>query len=70
MSDVHKEKTKVYKCALCIKTFLYPSTLKSHIETAHNTAERYICDSCDKPYASKVNLRLHIKAVHEKVKKP
>jgi len=37
------------------------------VKVVHQGLKQYVCDSCGKKYASKIDLNNHLKKVHDKV---
>ena len=60
----------VLQCELCLKTFVRPCLLRSHVRLAHpadNTVEVYKCTEpgCSRTYASVRSLRRHVMLLHK-----
>ena len=53
------------RCQICHVTFADQSTLNTHYETKHHTAQgTYACDVCDKRYTTKQWRRHHMALAH------
>lgn len=68
---IHQKRTHEqarYPCYICTKPYHNPSTLKNHIQTAHDRSRIYQCKYCDKNYASNRYLLDHVKEIHFKSK--
>ena len=57
----------IYQCQLCNRGFGDLNGIKSHV-TVHLKSKDYICEKCDKRFAQKRDLNVHMKAVHLKIK--
>ena len=55
---------KKYYCKMCIKSYPYPASLKTHIETVHE-GKRFKCEKCDHTSTQKVFIEEHTKRVHQ-----
>ena len=66
IATVH-EKKKAFPCADCTKSYEHATSLKSHIDLAHNN-KTYPCSHCGKVLTSFRNLTAHVATVHENVK--
>ena len=60
----HKE---CVKCESCNENFT-KSHINNHIKTMHKGVKLKICDLCDKGFANNLNLRVHKKSIHEKIR--
>ena len=54
----------------CGRIFTKRSNLKKHIQTIHTEREPYQCNQCEKTFAFKGDLQVHIKGAHEGKKAP
>lgn len=64
----HKEKVMAYKCGSCDYATHSKKNLSRHLYIKHST-QNFQCGICDRGYPSEKIRDLHIKNVHEKIKK-
>jgi hypothetical protein len=70
MAEVHPP-----TCTMCNKKFVSTSTLKAHIEIAHEAPPGATPDfrctepGCDRTFTKRGNLNVHVQSVHRKVKR-
>lgn len=63
------DKTKVYPCPICgTEIRSKQSNLKRHIDNKHRNERRFQCDYCAKRFHTRMNLKRHIKTMHERNK--
>jgi hypothetical protein len=55
----HKKDKHKHKCDRCDKTFLYPGSLKRHIEESHLGLRPFVCEKCGKGYTTQTQLTEH-----------
>ena len=67
LKTAHRSKT--YECIICGKSLASLSGLQTHEESHRNSSNQNKCDMCDKTLVSVVNLKRHIKQIHEKSEK-
>ncbi len=48
-----------HKCQICLKEFTRASSLAAHIRAKHVTEKTFKCDTCDKYFKDRANLRKH-----------
>lgn len=46
---------------------LNKATLMDFFQVVHEGVKKFACDMCDKRYASKIDLKYHLKKIHGKV---
>ena len=59
-----EQKVRNHSCHLCAKKFLKAPHLRAHLQTTHLGAKLYVCEACDKRYASAFALKTHKVNVH------
>ena len=57
----HKDEGLIYKCDLCLQTFIFPDGLKNHKEELHESKILFYCKYCDYISNSARNLNRHEK---------
>ena len=65
---VHKSDEKHF-CQICDKVFAHKSSLKDHVQSAHQGI-RFKCDTCEEDFTNPKNLTRHQKEVHKGDKYP
>ncbi|OXA62826.1 gastrula zinc finger protein XlCGF8.2DB-like [Folsomia candida] len=62
----HQDKLSrsIFRCELCVKTFLYKSGLQLHHKNHHGTPIMHECEFCDYKVSWKPSLTFHLKRVH------
>lgn len=67
-SNVSSQKRPFYRCEIenCEYHADTAKDLAYHAKTAHHAKNSFICERCNKPYASNSNLNKHIVKVHNK----
>ena len=63
IETIHEGKT--YPCSLCGKKLGSPSAVSQHVETIHENKKPFMCEHCDKAFASKSNLKRHCFSHHK-----
>lgn len=64
-----KSEDRSHACSVCGRFFTTNSNMNRHIRDMHSAnKERFHCRKCPKDYASKGNLKLHVKKDHCKQK--
>lgn len=56
-----------YTCSVCSTTWLSVYALKRH-ERSHSGDKPFKCTECPQAFSQEVNLRVHIEAIHDKLK--
>ena len=56
----------VKQCKYCEYSTKHSGALRRHVESVHLNLKPFQCEVCDKKYARKKELKLHIRSVHEK----
>ncbi len=55
------------KCHYCNEVFVGTSLLDSHLDKHHMDRAEHACSLCERRCFTKERLRLHMKAIHQKV---
>ncbi len=58
----------VYRCVHCRGTFTKKDVFNAHL-LSHTGANKYTCSKCSKNFKQKSGLGLHMRRVHQKIKK-
>ena len=68
--NVHykEEKTKMFTCPFCGKTFNDNGNHRRHIRQVHTDIKHCKCDQCGRAFSDAGNLKRHIKTKHEGVR--
>ncbi|KAL0808799.1 hypothetical protein ABMA28_012477 [Loxostege sticticalis] len=53
-----------YECSQCAERFVSPSTLSTHVTSAHGSQKQHECGACARAYSSRDALRAHARAKH------
>ena len=62
-TKVH-EKSKLYTCCFCDKTFSQSNNVNRHVSLVHEKRKSYKCKTCEKSFQTNQNLKVHNSRVH------
>lgn len=70
---MHMNPCKMFKCDICVASFLTPHKLKTHIKTKHRTQLKELytfeCQHCEDKFSTPFELNKHNESKHEKGRK-
>ena len=59
--STHRNKNKHFPCDRCGKILTSPKNYKRHLLKRHFNIHRYSCPVCERPFAKKGNLNVHLR---------